>query len=52
MAALAEPDSRTIRGARAEIDEARMKTELSLMARGIYGDAARTSREKSGRNAD
>ena len=52
LAALAEPDSRTIHGARAEIYEARMKTELSLMARGIYGDAARTSRAKSGKNSE
>ena len=27
-----------------------MKAEISLMARGIYGQAARESREKSGKN--
>ena len=51
MAALADPESRSVHGGRAEIYDARMKTELSLMARGIYGDAARQSREKSGKNA-
>ena len=52
MAALAEPDSREVHGGRAEIYDARMQKELSLMARGIYGDAARTSREKAGRNSE
>lgn len=47
QAALAEPDSRAVHAARAEVYETRLKAELSLMARGIYGDAARTSREKS-----
>ncbi len=51
LAALADPDNRRVHGGRAEVYEARMKTELSLMARGIYGDAARTSREKSGKNS-
>ncbi|HTP76469.1 MAG TPA: alkyl sulfatase dimerization domain-containing protein [Rhizomicrobium sp.] len=50
MAALAAPDSRSVHGMRAEVYEARMQAELSLMARGIYGDAARTSREISGKN--
>lgn len=50
MAALAEPDSRRVHGLRAEVYEARMKHELSLMARGIYGDAARASREKAEKN--
>ena len=44
------PDSRSVHGMRAEVYEARMQAELSLMARGIYGDAARTSREISGKN--
>ena len=52
MAALADPDNRAVHGGRAEIYDARMKTELSLMARGIYGDAARQSREKAGKNAE
>ena len=52
MAALAEPENRTVHGGRAEIYDARMKTELSLMARGIYGDAARQSREKAGKNSE
>ncbi len=50
MAAMAEPESRSAHGARCEVYEARMKSELSLMARGIYGDAARVSRELSGKN--
>jgi len=50
MAATAEPESRAVHGARCEVYEARMKSELSLMARGIYGDAARVSRELSGKN--
>jgi alkyl sulfatase BDS1-like metallo-beta-lactamase superfamily hydrolase len=50
MAVLADPGSHSAHGARADVYESRMKTELSLMSRGIYGDAARTSREKSGKN--
>ncbi|HWD27457.1 MAG TPA: alkyl sulfatase dimerization domain-containing protein [Rhizomicrobium sp.] len=50
MAALAEPDSHGVHGRRAEVYEARMKAELSLMARGIYGAAARSSREVAGKN--
>jgi alkyl sulfatase BDS1-like metallo-beta-lactamase superfamily hydrolase len=50
LAALADPDSHSVHGMRAEVYETRMQAELSLMARGIYGDAARTSREKSGKN--
>ena len=48
MAALAAPDSKTVHGLRAEVYEARMTTELSLMARGIYGDAVRQSRATAG----
>ncbi|MBI1330331.1 MAG: MBL fold metallo-hydrolase [Alphaproteobacteria bacterium] len=50
MAALAEPDSKNAHAARAEVYEKRMASELSLMSRGIYGQAARTSREKAERN--
>lgn len=52
LAALAEPESRAVHGGRADVYDARMKSELSLMARGIYGDAARTSREKAGKNSE
>ncbi len=48
MAALAEPESKSAHGTRADVYEARLKAELSLMARGIYGDAARTSRATAG----
>ncbi|MDE2463747.1 MAG: MBL fold metallo-hydrolase [Alphaproteobacteria bacterium] len=51
LAAQAAPDDRSIHGGRAEVYEARMKRELSLMARGIYGDAARQSRERAGKNS-
>ncbi|HJW40593.1 MAG TPA: alkyl sulfatase dimerization domain-containing protein [Rhizomicrobium sp.] len=50
MAVLAAPESRDAHAARADVYEARMKAELSLMARGIYGDAARVSREAAGKN--
>ncbi len=50
LAALADPESRVAHGARADVYEARMKQEASLMSRGVYGDAARVSREKSGKN--
>ncbi len=45
LAAQAEPESREIHAARAEVYERRRKSELSLMARGIYGQAARDSAE-------
>jgi alkyl sulfatase BDS1-like metallo-beta-lactamase superfamily hydrolase len=51
MAALAAPEDRAVHGGRAEVYEARMKSELSLMARGIFGDAARQSREVAGKNS-
>ncbi len=51
MAVLADPDSRAAHAARADVYESRMKSELSLMARGIYGDAARGSRAAAGKNA-
>lgn len=50
MAGLAAPDDRAVHGGRAEVYEARMKIELSLMARGIYGDAVRKSRDIAGKN--
>jgi alkyl sulfatase BDS1-like metallo-beta-lactamase superfamily hydrolase len=43
LAAQADPVSREIQGARADIYEGRRKVESSLMARGIYGFAARES---------
>jgi alkyl sulfatase BDS1-like metallo-beta-lactamase superfamily hydrolase len=43
MAAMAEPDDAEIHRARADIYAARRKLETSLMAKGIYGSAARES---------
>ncbi len=43
LATQAEPDNRTAHAARAEIYERRRSQELSLMARGIYANAARES---------
>lgn len=43
LAARAAPDSKVAHGARAEIYRARRKAETSLMAKGIYGTAARES---------
>ncbi len=43
LATQAEPDSRSAHRARAEIYGKRRKSELSLMAKGVYGDAARRS---------
>ncbi len=43
LATQAEPEERSHHRARAEIYAARRKTELSLMAKGIYGHAARSS---------
>jgi len=48
LAAQADPQNREIHGARAEIYSARRKSELSLMARGIYGHAARESEAIAG----
>ena len=42
-AGLAAPEDRSVHGIRAEIYKQRRKSELSLMARGIYGDASRRS---------
>ena len=43
LAVQAAPDDRNAHRARAEIYDRRRKSELSLMARGIYGSAARES---------
>ena len=43
LAALAAPSEREVHAARAAIYTQRRRAELSLMAKGIYGDAARTS---------
>ncbi len=48
LAVQAEPESRAAHGARAEIYGARRKSELSLMARGIFGAAAEESAAKLG----
>jgi alkyl sulfatase BDS1-like metallo-beta-lactamase superfamily hydrolase len=42
-AGLAAPDDRSVHGMRAEIYKERRRSELSLMARGVYGDASRRS---------
>ena len=47
LAVQAEPESREAHGARAEIYASRRKSELSLMARGIFGTAAEESAAKS-----
>ena len=46
LAVQTEPESRAAHGARAEIYAARRKSELSLMARGIFGAAAEESAAK------
>jgi hypothetical protein len=43
----AEPDARELHGARAEIYESRRHHETSLMAKGIYAEAARDSIARS-----
>lgn len=48
MAHLADPDDRTIQGIRAEVYEARRRTETSFMATGIYRAAALDSRDRLG----
>ena len=42
-AGLAAPDDKSVHGTRAEIYPQRRRSELSLMARGVYGDASRRS---------
>ena len=46
LAVQAAPESRDAHAARAEVYTLRRDRELSLMAKGIFGDAARSSREK------
>ena len=46
FAAAAAPDDAAVHGARAEIYEARVAEETALMAKGVFGAAARESREK------
>ncbi len=46
-AALADPDDREAHTVRAEVYEARVAAEPSLMAKGIFGWAARESREQA-----
>jgi alkyl sulfatase BDS1-like metallo-beta-lactamase superfamily hydrolase len=46
MAVLADPESRSAHAARAAVYEQRRNHETSLMAKGIYGAAARESGEK------
>jgi len=47
MAVLAEPDDKSAHAARASIYATRRKSETSLMARAIYGQASRESAERS-----
>ena len=44
LATQAEPENRAAHAARTDIYTERRKSELSLMAKGIYGHAARESR--------
>jgi alkyl sulfatase BDS1-like metallo-beta-lactamase superfamily hydrolase len=48
LATQAEPESPALHATRAEVYEQRRKAELSLMARGIYGHAARESARLAG----
>lgn len=48
MAALADPEDLEVQRARAEIYQRRRGEELSLMAKGIYGAAARESADAAG----
>jgi alkyl sulfatase BDS1-like metallo-beta-lactamase superfamily hydrolase len=47
-AALAAPEDRVVHAARAEVYERRRAAETSTMARGVFGGAARESREAAG----
>ncbi len=47
-AALAAPEDAAVHGARAEVFERRRAAESSTMARGVFGAAARESREATG----
>lgn len=46
-AVAAAPDDPDVHGVRAEVYEARVQAEPSTMSKGIFGDAARTSRAKA-----
>lgn len=48
MAALAEPENKEAHAARADVYSARAQSEMSLMARGVFNDAVRQSKEKAG----
>jgi alkyl sulfatase BDS1-like metallo-beta-lactamase superfamily hydrolase len=48
LAGLAAPDDTEVHAARADVYEARRASELSLMSKGIYADAAAQSRKISG----
>lgn len=48
LAALAAPDDAGAHAARAEVYERRVAEEASTMARGVFGAAARESRERAG----
>jgi alkyl sulfatase BDS1-like metallo-beta-lactamase superfamily hydrolase len=47
-AACAEPDSREAHALRAEVYARRVAQETSTMSKGVFGAAARESREKAG----
>lgn len=48
LAALAAPDDRDVHAARADLYARRRREELSLMARGVFGAAARESAARAG----
>ncbi len=50
LAAAARPDDRAVHAVRADVYERRRKHERSLMAKGVYGHAARTSRSVAERD--
>ncbi len=52
LAARAAPDDLEVHAARADVYTRRRKTESSLMARGIYADAARRSEDVLKRDSD
>jgi hypothetical protein len=48
---LAAPDDPAVHALRAEVYAERRRAELSLMAKGVYADAARQSEALAGRSA-
>ena len=50
LAVNAEPDNKNLHQQRAEIYQQRVQAETSLMAKGIFSYAVRTSEEKAGNN--